>query len=439
MAGGEVEVSGATAAAPGAAGAVEPARPPAFDRWLALVLLSVPMFGNYYVYDAIAPVADLLTSQLGLNDEQIGLLYSTYSWAAVLVLVFGGIVIDRFGTARSVLLFGAITTVAGVMTAVSSDFRVMAAGRFLLGVGAEPLIVAVTTALAKWFKGKELGFAFGLNLTIARLGSVAADNSPTWARPFFATWQGPLKVAAVIGATCVVAGAFYLLLERRVTRRYALGAQGGTDRIVLRDLFAFGRSYWYVVALCLAFYSAIFPFRSFAIKFFMDARGVSRETAGALNSVLPLAAMIATPLFGLLADRIGHRALLMALGSATLIPVYLAMGYTDIPLWIVIAFMGIAFSLIPAVMWPSVAYLVPEGRLGTAYAVMTLVQQVGLAGMNWLVGATNDAYRASAANPAGYRPGMWLFTVLGFLGLAFSWLLYRSERGPGGHGLEKAR
>ncbi|MEI7705651.1 MAG: MFS transporter [Deltaproteobacteria bacterium] len=414
-------------------------RPPPFDRWAALVLLSLAMFGNYYVYDTIAPVADLLTSQLGFNDEQIGLLYSTYSWAAVLVLIGGGIVIDRFGTRRSILLFGAITTVAGILTAVSSDFRVMAAGRFLLGVGAEPLIVAVTTAIAKWFKGKELSFAFGLNLTIARLGSVAADNSPSWARSYYGSWQPPLQIGAVLGASCLVAGVLYWVLEARVARRYSLGAAGGTDKLVLRDLFAYGKSYWYVVALCLAFYSAIFPFRSFAIKFFMDARGVSRETAGALNSVLPLAAMFATPLFGLLADRIGHRALLMAIGSATLIPVYLLMVYSGVPLWLVIAFMGVAFSLIPAVMWPSVAYLVPEGRLGTAYSVMTLVQQVGLAGMNWLIGATNDAAHAGAANPAGYRPGMWIFTALGFLGLAFSFLLYRTERGPSGHGLELVR
>jgi MFS family permease len=413
-------------------------RPPPLARWAALVLLSLAMFGNYYVYDAVAPVADLLASQLGFNDQQIGLLYSTYSWAAVLVLLGGGVIIDRFGTRRSILLFGAITTVAGILTAASSDFRVMAAGRFLLGVGAEPLIVAVTTALAKWFKGKELSFAFGLNLTIARLGSVAADNSPSWARAWYGHWQPPLRIGAAIGATCLVAGILYWWLEGRVAKRHLLGAAGGTDRLAWKDLFAFGRSYWYVVALCVAFYSAIFPFRSFAIKFFMDGRGVSREAAGALNSVLPLSAMVATPLFGLLADRIGHRALLMAVGSATLIPVFLAMVYTSVPLWAVIVFMGIAFSLIPAVMWPSVAYLVEERRLGTAYAMMTLVQQVGLAGMNWLIGWANDTAHAGAANPAGYRPGMWIFTVLGFLGLLFSWLLYRSEKGPGGHGLEAA-
>jgi MFS family permease len=412
------------------------ARPPPMDRWAALVLLSLAMFGNYYVYDDVAPVADLLTSQLGFNDEQIGLLYSTYSWAAVLVLLGGGVIIDRFGTRRSVLIFGAITTVAGILTAVSSDFRVMAAGRFLLGVGAEPLIVAVTTALAKWFKGKELSFAFGLNLTIARLGSVAADNSPTWARALYGHWQPPLRIGAAIGATCLVAGILYWLLEARVSRRYALGAAGGTDKLAWKDLFSFGRGYWLVVALCVVFYSAIFPFRSFAIKFFMDARGVSREAAGALNSVLPLSAMVATPLFGLLADRVGHRALLMAVGSATLIPVYLVMVYTAVPLWAPIVLMGVAFSLIPAVMWPSVAYLVEERRLGTAYAVMTLVQQVGLAGMNWLIGWANDTARAGPANPAGYRPGMWIFTVLGVLALAFSWLLWRRERGPRGHGLE---
>jgi MFS family permease len=412
------------------------ARPPPLDRWAALVLLSLAMFGNYYVYDDVSPVADLLGSQLGFNDEQIGLLYSTYSWAAVLVLLGGGVIIDRFGTRRSVLLFGAVTTVAGILTAVSSDFRVMAAGRFLLGVGAEPLIVAVTTALAKWFKGKELSFAFGLNLTIARLGSVAADNSPSWARAVYGHWQPPLRIGAAIGATCLVAGVLYWLLEARVSRRYQLGAAGGIDKLAWKDLFAFGKGYWLVVALCVAFYSAIFPFRSFAIKFFMEARGVSREAAGALNSVLPLSAMVATPLFGLLADRVGHRALLMAVGSATLIPVYLAMVYTSVPLWALIVLMGVAFSLIPAVMWPSVAYLVEERRLGTAYAVMTLVQQVGLAGMNWLIGWANDTAHAGPANPAGYRPGMWIFTVLGVLGLVFSWLLWRNERGPGGHGLE---
>ena len=149
--------------------------------------------------------------------------------------------------------------------------------------------------------------------------------------------------------------------------------------------------------------------------------------------------MFGTPVFGLMADKVGKRALLMVFGSLLLIPVYLMMGYTHITLYVPMAMMGVAFSLIPAVMWPSVSYLVPEGRLGTAYSLMTLVQQVGLAGMNWLVGVANDASHAGASNPAGYTPGMWIFTTLGFLGLSFSWLLWRAERSPSGHGLELIR
>ena len=146
--------------------------------------------------------------------------------------------------------------------------------------------------------------------------------------------------------------------------------------------------------------------------------------------------MIATPLFGLLVDKVGKRALFMALGAFLLMPVYLMMAYHLTPLWVPISMMGIAFSLIPAVMWPSVAYIVEERRLGTAYAVMTLIQQIGVAGMNWIIGRTNDAAGASAANPMGHAAGMWIFSVLGFLALFFAIMLRREETGPNAHGLE---
>src|SRR5512143_1531249 len=188
---------------------------PPYYRWAFLVFVSLATFGNSYPSDAIAPIADLLASQLRFTDEQIGSLYSVYSVAAVLVLLVGGYVIDRYGTKRSILMFGVICVVAAIVTAISADIRVMLAGRFLLGVGAEPLIVAVTTALAKWFKGKELSFAFGLNLTIARLGSVAADNSPTWAHRYYTDWQSPLVLAAVITVLCAVGAVGNWMLEGR--------------------------------------------------------------------------------------------------------------------------------------------------------------------------------------------------------------------------------
>jgi MFS family permease len=410
--------------------------PPRAYRWAVLIVVSVAMFGNYYPYDAVAPVADLLTRDLGFTDEQIGSLYSAYSVAAVLVLLAGGYVIDRYGTKHSIFGFAAICLLAAIITASSGDIRVMLAGRFLLGVGAEPLIVAVTTALARWFKGKELSFAFGVNLTIARLGSVAADNSPSWAQRYFTNWQGPLTIAAVIATLCVVGAVLYWVLENQAAARFRLGEQGQTDRLRLKDLYQFDRAYWYIVGLCVVFYSAIFPFRAFAILYFIEAHGATREFAGFLNSLLPLSAMIATPLFGLLTDRLGKRALLMFAASASLPPAFLLMGYTGASLFVPVALLGVSFSLIPAVMWPSVAYIVEERRLGSGYALMTLCQQIGVAAVPWLIGRSNDVFEAGAANPAGYAGMIWILTALSALGVIFALLLWRVERGATAHGLE---
>jgi MFS family permease len=407
-------------------------------RWMVLVMVSLAMFGNYYVYDSIAPVADLLKSQLAFSDEQIGSLYSVYSIAAIVVLLIGGYVIDRFGTKKSIFVFSVICAIAAVLTFLSPKLEIMLAGRVLLGLGAEPLIVAVTTSLAKWFKGKELSFAFGINLAIARLGSVAADNSPSWASEFYIDWQSPLVIAAVISLVSVVGAIGYWLLESRAEKKkFHLGSAGETDRLNVKELYRFNLSFWLIVGLCITFYSAIFPFRTFAIKFFMEAHGTSREMAGFLNSILPTSAIIATPLFGILVDKVGKRSLFMAFGSLLLIPVYLMFAYSDISLFIPIIMMGIAFSLIPAVMWPSVAYIIESKRLGTAYALMTLIQQVGLAGMNWLIGKANDISGAGPDNPEGYNLGMWIFTALGFLGLLFAFLLNRNEKRRGGDNLER--
>jgi MFS family permease len=419
------------------ASAAAPSEPPsAWLRWVVLLVISVAMFGNYYVFDALNPVGPLLESQLQFTQSQIGLLDTAYNVAALLVLLAGGVIIDRAGTRRALLLFGIVTFLGGLVISLSPKFPVMFTGRFLLGMGAEPLIVAITTALAKWFKGKELAFAMGLNLTVARLGSVAADNSATWASPLFSSWQPPLVLAAAIGVVCIASALGYWVLEARAERRQVLGRAGETDRLVLADLVKFGVAYWWVVGLCVTFYSTVFPFRRFANIFFTQVHGVTPETAGFLNGLLPLTAMFATPLFGLLADRIGRRAQLMAVGTLLLLPTFVLLGSTRLPIGVPMAMMGISFSLVPAVMWPAVAYLVDEKRLGTAYALMTLCQQVGWALASWSVGTLNDASGASAANPAGYMPGMWLFTALAATGLVFSHLLWRTERGPSGHGLE---
>lgn len=435
-----------------AIGAEKGAMPGAYP-WIVLFFISLPMFGNYYIYDAINPLADIFSSQLHFTDENIGWLNSSYSVAAVLTLLIGGWMIDRFGVRLAVGVFSVLCLLGAILTAASGEFLVMAAGRAVLGLGAESLIVAVTAGLAKWFKGKLLSFAFGLNLLVARSASVAADNSPSWAPGVFypggpgtpASWQGPLMLGVIAGVICVVGAAAYWWMDRNAERKYALGRAGEVDRLSARDIFTFPRSFWFIVGLCFAYYSAIFPFRTFAIKFFMHTQfglleaDVAREGAGFFNSLLPTSAMFMTPLFGLLVDMVGKRSMFMILGSFLLMPVYLMMMYSGLSLWIPVVMMGIAFSLVPAVLWPSVAYIVEPKRLGSAYALMTLIQQVGFFLFNWLVGAANDASGAGATNPGGYATGMWLFSILGFVGLFFAVLLRRSESGPGGHGLDTIR
>ena len=404
-------------------------------RWLVLVFLSLAMFGSYYAYDALSPLADVLKQQLHFTDENLGFLQAIYSFPNIFTVVIGGLIIDRLGLRKSLMIFGVLSVIGPAITASSGTLAVMAAGRLIFGMGAESLNVAVTAALARWFKGKELSFAFGLNLTICRLGSFAALNSPTWARAAYANWRWPFLIALGLSVFCVVGAAIYWVLEVQAEKNFRLG-EASTDKVVFADLFKFGVSYWYIVALCVTFYSAIFPFQTFAVKFFMEAHGTSREFGGFLSSMLTLFAMIATPLFGLWVDKVGKRALLMMLGSLLLIPVYLIMAYTQVNLYIPMAMMGVAFSLIPAVMWPSVAYIVDQSKLGTAYGLMTMIQNIGLFGFNILVGWANTHSNADVTNPAGYRLGMWIFSTLGFLGLFFAFLLRQRELGPHGHGLE---
>jgi MFS family permease len=433
-------------------------QPPVSYRWAVLIFVSVAMGGNYYIYDSINPLERIFIDHLGFSATQFGWLNASYSVAAVLTLLIGGIIIDRIGTKKAMTAFALLCLTGAALTAAEGKAPLMIAGRTVLGLGAESMIVAATTALAKWFRGKELSFAFGINLTIARLASVAADNSPTWAHSVYypagsngpASWQGPLLLAVGAGVLSVTTALVYWVLETRAEGRYELGKAGEVDKLAFRGIFRFNMSYWLVVGLCFTFYSAIFPFRTFAIDFFTNKilaahggvaaseaiRVLGHEKAGFFNSLLPFSAMIATPLFGLLVDHVGKRAWFMMFGSLLLMPVYLMMAYTNISLFVPVSLMGIAFSLIPAVMWPSVAYIVEQSRLGTAYALMTLIQQIGFFLLNLLIGWANDYAHASLENPGGYALGMWIFSILGFVGMALSILLRVRETGPHGHGLE---
>ena len=417
------------------------APPPPAIRWAVLFFLSVAMFGNYYVYDSIAPLADILQTQLGFSSTQVGALNGIYHFPNIAMVLIGGILVDRIGTRTATFVFTLLCLVGAVLTASSGTFVWMAAGRLVFGLGAESMIVAVTTALGQWFKGKQLGFAFGLNLSLARAGSYAADLSPAWAEDAYAAgWREPLLIAVAFAIVALVGAAVFWILERGAATRYEIGLPPPADRIIWKDVWQFNPSYWYIVGLCVTFYSVIFPFRStFAIEYFQNGHGLALADASRMNSYVFLAAIFATPAFGLLVDRTGRRSFYMAFGSLLLMTTFPILLYTNWSLWVSTVLIGIAFSLVPAVLWPSVAYLVEERRLGTAYGVMTMLQNVGLTVANVAAGALNDFGGAGAANPGGYRWMLWMFTILSLSGLVFSELLRRRETGPGGHGLETIR
>ncbi len=417
------------------------------------------MGSNYYIYDSINPLQRVLVQRLGFSAIDFGWLNSAYAVTAILTLLFGGMVIDRIGTKKAITFFAFICCVGAGLTAVSSRPGMMIASRAVLGLGGESLVVAATTVIAKWFKGKELSFAFGIKITIARLASVASDNSPTWASKAFyphgpgtePSWQGPLSLAVGAGVLAVVCSGIYWLLEAYAEKRFEIAPVATARRTLnLKQILRFNPSYWLVVGICVTFYSAIFPFRTFAIDFFTNRilathgtmvlseamRVLAHKRAGMFASLLPLSAMVATPLLGLLSDKIGRRASLMMLASMLLLPVYVLMGYTSISLFVPLCMMGVAFSVIPAVMWPSVAYVVDQNRLGTAYALMTLIEQIGFLVLNLLIGKANDYRHAGLEHPDGYRLGLLIFSFISVGGFIFATLLRIRETGPNNNGLE---
>ena len=394
--------------------------------WLVFALIALANYGNYYVYDSIGPIADLLQRQRDFTDSQIGMLNAIYSLPNILLVLLGGILVDRFGAARMMVWTGAVCLAGALLTALSPAFTGMAAGRLLFGIGGETLNLAVLAGVVKYFSGRNLAFAVGSMIAIGRSGSFSADMSPTWfAGAYAGGWQPPLIIAALLAALSLAGAAGFWWLDRRNRPGANAEPTGGAKRFAFRDLLSFGPAYWYLLVLCVLWYSAIFAFRStFSIKYFQHAHGLELAAAGAINAWVFLAALFATPAFGWLCDRIGRYAPMLAFG-ALLLPIAIAsMAATHWSLWVGTVLIGVSFSLVPAVMWPLTARLVPAARFGTAVGLMWVVQNLGIGGANLLAGWLNDSYGASALNPAGYQPMMLYFFISGVLGFGFAMMLW---------------
>jgi MFS family permease len=395
--------------------------------WLAFALVAMISFGNFYVYDSIGPIANLLQEQRGFSDTQIGMLNAIYSLPNIVLILTGGILVDRFGAPRVLVWSTAVCLLGSVLTAFGPDFTTMAAGRLFFGIGAETQNIALTVAIIDWFAGGGIAFAMGLSLAIGRSGSFSADMSPTWfAEAYAGGWQPPLMIAAGIGVVAMLSALVY----RRFDAKHRVRPAGETvreahPRFAPRDLLQFGHAYWYLLVLCVLWYAVILAFRStFSIKYLQHAHGLDLASAGAMNSYVFLAAMFATPLFGWVCDRTGRYAPMLALGSVLLPVALLLMAYTSASLWLATAMIGISYSLVPAVMWPLLSKLVSPARFGTALGLMWVVQNAGIAGANLAAGWLNDQAGANALNPAGYEPMMQFFVGTSTLGVAFAMMLW---------------
>jgi MFS family permease len=397
--------------------------------------MALVMLGNYYGYDAIGPVAEQLSRELHFSDTQIGTLNAIYSLPNIFLVVIGGLLVDRFSARLMVVATTSVCLVGAVITALGAHFSVMATGRLLFGIGSETLSVAATVAFAQWFAGRYFALLFALNLSLARLGSYLADRSPSFAGALYERgWQPPMWLAAGFAVASFAGALVYFWLDARESRRGTLALPPQPERFDWRHVLSFRADYWLLVATCVTFYSVIFPFRStFAIKYLQQAQGLSLNQASTLNSYVFLAAVFATPVFGLLLDRTGRNSLLLAAGAVLLPLSFLVLGTVPGGAGLSTALLGVSFSFLPAVLWPTVVRYAPPEHLGTAYGLMTTLQNAGLFGANLVAGHLNDVSGASAGNAAGYAPMLWFFGLLSlaaFLCTALLWLRDHTRAAP---------
>ncbi len=407
-------------------------------RWGVLGLAAIAVFSSYYESDAIGPIADLLGRKRGLSQLQIGDLTAVISLPNIFLALLSGMLIDRYGPARITLWAAEIGLVGAVLTAIGTPYRLMWAGRLIFGISEGTIFIALIALIARWFPVQGVALATAIYLSLARVGSFCLDTSPVWARSLYETgWRQPLWLGAGICALGLAAAAALRLLD---AQRGPPASRLAHQPMSWSAIRGFDASYWYILGLHVLYAAVFFPFRqTYAIEYLQHVKKLSLQQAGSVNSGVFAAAILATPIFGLLADRFGHRALMLTFGTLLLPATFAVLGLTTLSPWVSTVLMGVSFALVPAIIWPATTLIVSPERLGTALGLITLVQNVGLWGSNRFAGWVADQARAGPANPAGYSVMLWFFGILSLAALTSVILLWLRERGPSGHGLERAR
>ncbi|MDD5630316.1 MAG: MFS transporter, partial [Elusimicrobia bacterium] len=367
-------------------------------RMTVLFVTGLLTYGSYFAYDSVGALAPTLVQAWQTDRESIGWLYTIYSIAGIVSVLLGGMLTDRIGTRWASLIFSVLIAAGACIVAAAPSVGAACVGRFIFGAGSESLTVAQNAICARWFRDRELAMSFGVTIAISRLGTLFSFNSESLIASRFG-WQGALWAAAGFCVLSLLANLLYCWMDRHGEKALGLQEAGGADRIVLADLKRFGSSYLWIILLCFTFYSAIFPFTALSTDFFHEKWGLPLttdqgggflaavfsdflhmfSTAPGNSSIIIFASMVLAPFVGAYVDRHGHRSLLMMAGSALMIPCYLLLGFTRIPPFAAMLLLGAAFVLVPAALWPAVPLVVEKDRVGTAFGLMTMLQNIGLA------------------------------------------------------------
>ncbi|MGD0581525.1 MAG: MFS transporter [Bacteroidales bacterium] len=440
-------------------------------RWTALAVISFTMLCGYYLTDVMAPLKPLLEKELLWNSAEYGFFTSAYGWFNVFLgmLIFGGIILDKMGVrftgkmATIIMVLGtsikywAISTHAldgHLLLGMKAQVVIAGLGYATFGVGVETAGITVSKIIVKWFKGKEMALAMGLEMSTARIGTTLALATSIPIADALHGVSKPILICLIMLCIGMIAFFLYTIMDKRLDKSIAdevsrSGIAETEESFKVKDIWQIlsNRGWWYIAILCLLFYSGVFPFIKFATDLMINKFNVTAKFAGLIPSMLTIGAIAMTPLFGNLYDRKGKGASIMFLGAFLLIFVHAMFSIPSLtakPIAIgLIIILGVAFSLVPSAMWASVPKIIPERQLGTAYGMIFLVQNIGLSLVPLGIGWVLDKYcitgkhivDGASISSYNYTIPMMIFTSLGIVALLFAFLL-KAEDKRKGYGLE---
>jgi predicted MFS family arabinose efflux permease len=422
-------------------------------RWSALAVVSIIMFCGYYFDKATSAFKTAIVAT-GWTSVDFGFFKSAYGWLNVFafMLIIGGIILDKKGVrftgvlASLVMVFGIATCWIGLVSGfpIHTQVWVAAIGFAFFGMGVEVAGITVSKVIVKWFKGKEMATAMGLQLAGARMGTAVGLAA---AMPIALKYG--VAAVAFLGLVLLLMGTIaYILycgMDRKLDASEPPVEVSKEDAFKLRDILEIlkNKGFWLIALLCLIFYSGVFPFLDYATDLMVQKYHVSESLAGLIPALLPFGNILLTPVFGTIYDRKGKGASIMILGAFLLVFVHVIFAVPAFSHWLVavgaMLLLGVAFSLVPSAMWPSVPKLIPEKQLGTAYSMIFYIQNIGLMGVPYLIGWVLDRYcRLPGVNGKvayNYTLPMLIFLSFGIVAVFVAFLLKADDRKKG-YGLE---